>query len=75
MISREELRALLIERAKEAGVFSDTPAFEKHIDSEVSDYLKDDVSDHKNDLEQMILRIREQNIRMGRVPYEGYPHA
>lgn len=75
MISREELRALLIERAKEAGVYSDTLAFSQHIHHEVDDYLSDKDSDHKADLELMILRIREQNIRLGRVPYEGYPHA
>lgn len=75
MISKEELRALLIERAKEAGVYSNTPAFLKCIEHEVEDYLTDKNSDHKADLEKMILQIREVNVSRGRIPYEGYPHA
>lgn len=73
MIDRDKLKALLIERAKEAGVYSDTPEFGRHIESEVVAHLTDDDSDHEAELKQQIKLIRTHNLAMGRLPYDGYP--
>lgn len=75
MIDRERLRELLIERSKEAGVYSDTPEFAKHLEHEVVDYLTDLDSDHEREINQQIQLIRQHNIMLRRVPYEGYPYV
>lgn len=75
MIDRDTLRELLIERAKEAGVYSSTPEFAKHIEAEVVDYLTDEKSDHAAEINQQIRLIRQHNVALGRIPYEGYPHV
>lgn len=71
-MTRDELLALLIERSKLAGTFSEGPHFQAHLDAEVDALLASEVDSQV--LKDNNVRWREHYERLGR-PHKHIPVA
>lgn len=73
VITRAELRTLVIARAAEAGTHANGPAFFESIEAEVDRLvLMGEGSANLDRLWQELVTIRQENVARGKAPYPGW---
>lgn len=76
VITRAELRTLVIARAVEAGTHANGPAFFESIEAEVDQLvLLGEGSANLDRLWQELVTLRQHNVAKGSVPYPGWHPA